>query len=290
MSRDLLGGHRLVRRLTWRAMRIVARDLTPGGALLLARGVADLLWFLDAPGRRTVADNLAPLIPDHDARQRAVRRCFRACAEQLALTLRLDRRPLRDPATIRVIDPWQVFAATPVAGPLTGPLIIAASHVDWDVVLTVLQAQRLVTDLAVVALPSGDAWIDCELNLLRACAGARTLPWTSAARASLGHLRAGGALGVLADRDYSPTAHGGLDVRVAGRTRRIPTGPAELAYRSGALVVPVAVVHGALVVGRTFRPCTRAAVETVTRAVADFHLRAVATAPGRWVAFHRIWE
>ena len=108
MSRDLLAGQRWMRYLTWRAMRILARDLPPGGALLLARGVAEVLWFLDAPGRRTVTDNLAPLIPDRAARQRAVRRCYRACAEQLALTLRLDRRPLRNPATIPLHDPLRI--------------------------------------------------------------------------------------------------------------------------------------------------------------------------------------
>lgn len=286
MSRDLLARNYYCRHLAWRLMRCIARDLPSGGVLLVARGVADLLWFIDAPGRRIVDDNLSPLVPDRDARKRAVRHCYRACAEQLAYTLRLDRRPLRDPTHITVIDPWHVFGTRP----LTGPVIIAVSHMDWDVALTVLHRQSLVRDLAVVALPSGDAWVDRELAELRACCGAQTLPWASAARASLAHLRAGKTLGVLADRNYSGGGNSSLTVFTNGRPRQVPRGPAELARRSGARIIPMAVIHGTLVVGAAFTPQSTADVDLATQAIAHFHLRAVATAPGRWVAFHSIWN
>lgn len=286
MSRDVLAGNHWARHLTWRLMRILARDLNPRSLHLLARGVADVVWFIDAPGRRTVDDNLAPLIPDHAARQRVVRRCYRACAEQLAFTLRLDRRPLRDPRHRELIDPQGVFKLRP----RNGPVIIAASHMDWDIALAILQSHNLVQDIAVVALPAGDSWIDHELAHLRSCSGAQTLPWASAARASLAHLRAGKTLGVLADRPYSAGDRSSLTVSTNGRYRRVPLGPADLARRSGAILIPVAVVQGALVVGGAYAPRTASDVRLATQAIAAFHLRAIATAPGRWVAFHRIWE
>ena len=282
MSRDLLSSSQLIKRLVWRLLRVLARDLWAGGGRLLAHVAGDVLWFLDARGRRTVADNLEPLVPDRDARRRATRACYRTCAEQLAFSLRLDRFRERDLGQLRIVDPWHAL-------PLNGPAVLATMHADWDALLAVLGARGLVRDWAAIVLPSGDAWLDALVLRLRAAGGATTLGWTTAASDALRHLRRGGVVGVLADRDYGG---GTVEMRIGRRVVRLPTGPVELARRSGSPLVPAACLRtrgGALlVIGRPLFPAalgSRAALE-----LARFQVQVLSAAPARWVAFHRIWE
>ncbi len=296
MSRDLLSLSPLFKRAMWRLLRVFARDLTAGGAHLLARRVGDLTWWCDGRGRRVVADNLAPFVPTAEGRGRAVRGCYRAAADHLAFMLRLDRprspRSHResDPGLVKIVDPWGVFApAVSVDGGarIGGPLLLVTVHADWTRLLAALHDARLIADLAVIARPVGDAWADATLAQMSAHCGAPILPWNDVARAALRHLRSEGVLGVLADRDY---AGDGLVVHLAGRKWRVPTGPAKLAAASGAPLVPLAWIAGTIVVGRPLRVGFDGDVIAVTRALARFQAQVLAASPARWVAFHQMWE
>ena len=285
MSRDLLSSAPLLKRAAWRLGRILARDLTAGGARLLSRAGADLVWWFDGRGRKVISDNLTPLIPAADARSRAVRHCYHACADHLAHMLRMDR-VVRKPQAIRLCDPWNVFANATEQGGIRGPLILATLHQDWTRILAALQTHGLVSDLAVLALPSGDVWADAELAHLHQSLEATVLPWAQAPRAALRHLRRGGVVGLLADRDY---AGDGLVLQCAGRTWRVPTGPAKLALHMGAGIVPFVWIRQTLVVGKPITVRSAAEVDSATRELARFQLRVLAANPGRWVAFHPVW-
>lgn len=282
MSRDLLAGSRLAKRAVWHLVRVLARDLWSDGGRLLAHTVGDLTWFLDARGRRVVEANLAPLVPGPEARRRAARACYRACAEGLAFTMRLDRLRPRDLPGLTIIDPHAVL-------PLRGPAVMATVHADWDALLGGIALGGLIQDLAAISLPAGDPVVDRLLADLRATAGASPIPWAAAARGALRHLRDGGVVGVVGDRDYTGTA---IAVRIGGRAIQAPTGPADLARRAGCPLVPMACLRGRgrtlLVVGRPLDPrdCGTAAT---TRDFMRFQLRVLSAAPGRWVAFHPTW-
>lgn len=285
MSRDLFAASPLLKRAVWRLGRILARDLTSGGAQLLSRAMADVVWWCDARGRKTIAANLAPLIPAVDARARAVRHCYHACADHLAHMLRMDR-VARKPQPIRLCDPWNVFANATEQGGIRGPLILATLHQDWTRILAALQTHGLVSDLAVIALPAGDTWADAELAHLHQSLGATVLPWAQAPRTALRHLRHSGVVGLLADRDYAGDGH---TIRCAGRTWRVPTGPAKLALHTGAALVPFVWIRQTLVVGKPITVHTAAEVGSATRELARFQLRVLSANPGRWVAFHSVW-
>ena len=285
MSRDLLATAPLLKRAVWRVVRILARDLTAGGARLLSRAMADLVWWCDGRGRKVIEGNLTPLIPAADARARAVRHCYHACADHLAHMLRMDC-VARKPQAIRLCDPWNVFANATEQGGIRGPLILATLHQDWTRILAALQTHGLVSDLAVIALPSGDAWADAELAHLHQSLNATVLPWAQAPRSALRHLRRGGVVGLLADRDY---AGDGLPMRCAGRTWRVPTGPAKLALHTGALVVPFVWIRQTLVVGKPIAVRNATEVSSATRELARFQLRVLSANPSRWVAFHPVW-
>lgn len=283
MSRDLLAGSRLVKRTVWRLLRRFARGLGADGARLFGHTVGELTWLLDARGRRTVEANLAPLVPGREARRRTARACYRACAEGVALTLRLDRLRPRDLPGLTIVDPHRIL-------PLRGPAVLATVHADWDAMLGCLSRHRLVEGLASIALPAGDEAVDRLLAEVRGAAGASAIPWQGAARGALRHLRAGGVVGVLGDRDYSGTA---MEVHVGGRILLAPTGPADLARRAGCALVPMACLRGRgrtmLVAGKPLDPRSMG-TEEATRAFIRFQLRLLSAAPGRWVAFHPIWR
>jgi KDO2-lipid IV(A) lauroyltransferase len=100
-------------------------------------------------------------------------------------------------------------------------------------------------------------------------------------------LEAGGALCLLADRDLSAR---GVGVEFFGAATRMPAGPAALALRTGATLLPVTLsfrpqgwqveVHG---------PVPPSDVATMTQQLADAFARGIAEAPQDWHMLQRLW-
>ena len=296
MSRDLLDGSRWLKRAVWWVAGYGATVLPLPLSRLVAHAVGDLMWLVDARGRRTVTRNLLPVVPSAEARARVARAMYRACTAQVLFTLRLGTvspatvspaavlpaTALKTLGELRLVGPWHAL-------PARGAVVIATLHADWDALLLALTATGLLAEVAVAALPAGDAAVDRQLAALRAAAGAATIPWERAAGGCLRELRAGRAVGVLADRAYSAAA---IEVRVGSERLRLPAGPLELARRTGCPFMPMACVR---MTGRTLLVCThpldpvRDGMDACVRAWARFQLRVLAANPSRWVAFHPVW-
>ncbi len=121
--------------------------------------------------------------------------------------------------------------------------------------------------------------------------GMEVLPLTGGQRPPYGvlveRLEAGRSLCLLADRDLSAR---GVDVDFFGATARMPAGPASLALRTGAVLIPTTL---------SFRPggweiCFHPEVEhtdvaTMTQSMADAFARAIAAHPADWHMFQRLW-
>jgi lauroyl/myristoyl acyltransferase len=100
-------------------------------------------------------------------------------------------------------------------------------------------------------------------------------------------LEAGSALCLLADRDLSTR---GIDVTFFGAAARMPAGPASLALRTGAALVPVTLSfldRGWHVV---FHPeVPHSDVRTMTQALADAFAAGIAAHPADWHMLQRLW-
>jgi KDO2-lipid IV(A) lauroyltransferase len=106
-------------------------------------------------------------------------------------------------------------------------------------------------------------------------------------------LREGGLVCLVADRDLSAA---GLEVSFFGEPARLPSGPARLAARTGALLVPAFPSFTpdgwAVTLGEPIpvpAPGGRDDVAKATQALADALAALIATAPHDWHMLQRVW-
>jgi KDO2-lipid IV(A) lauroyltransferase len=109
-------------------------------------------------------------------------------------------------------------------------------------------------------------------------------------------LRTGGLVCLVADRDLSAS---GIEVEFFGQTARMPAGPAMLALRTGADLLPVVLwyddspvmkgrVYPPVPVPETGTPAEKARV--MTQAVADRFAEGIAEHPQDWHMLQRLWS
>jgi len=100
-------------------------------------------------------------------------------------------------------------------------------------------------------------------------------------------LRAGGMLCLLADRDLSAR---GIDVRFFGATARMPAGPAALALRTGATLLPVTLSFTPDGWHCVFHPeVAHTDVRTMTQQVADAFEVGIRAHPADWHMLQQLW-
>jgi phosphatidylinositol dimannoside acyltransferase len=121
--------------------------------------------------------------------------------------------------------------------------------------------------------------------------GMEVLPLTGGERppfdVMVERLEAGGVLCLLADRDLSAR---GVEVAFFGAATRMPAGPATLALRTGAPLVPVHLSfteRGWRI--RFFAPVPPSDVAAMTQAMADAFAAGIAEHPADWHMLQRLW-
>jgi len=100
-------------------------------------------------------------------------------------------------------------------------------------------------------------------------------------------LRAGGMLCLLADRDLSAR---GVEVRFFGAAARMPAGPAALALRTGATLLPVTLSFTPDGWHCVFHPeVAHTDLRTMTQQVADAFEDGIRAHPADWHMLQRLW-
>ena len=122
--------------------------------------------------------------------------------------------------------------------------------------------------------------------------GVRIIPWRNL-REVYTVLKRGEMLGLLVDWGYRAD---GIPVRLFGAWTTLPAGPAVLAARSGATIVPITahrrsdgtffVTHDEPIRVASTEP---AEVSRATQAIADALQRNIAAAPAQWYSFKPLW-
>lgn len=278
----------------YRAVAAFARPLPRSLAMLLASVAGGASERLSPRRRAVVAANLRVVVgeetPERDLR-RLVRASFRSYARYWAEVAKLS------PADLRHLD--RRFVAEGVehirAALSTGGVVFALPHLgSWEI--GGIWASREGFAFTAVAENAVNEEMTRWFIDRRERLGMHILRFGSdTSVALLNELRAGRAIALVADRDV---VGDGIEVPFFGRMTRIPAGPAVLALRTGATILPCAVYHDRNGMHRArfgppIQPTRRASlrddVTRLTNELVGAFEEFIRVAPEQWHAFQPIW-
>jgi KDO2-lipid IV(A) lauroyltransferase len=277
------------------------RHLPEGAAYRAFRGIADVAWRKRGPGVRRLEANLSRAIgtEDEDALREVSHAGMRSYLRYWCDTFRLP-----DWSNERIVSRVRAIGEEPFRKALAegrGVIMVLPHMGNWDhggawACLTGAQ----VTTVAERLRP--EALYERFLSFRRGL-GMEILPLTGGADDVFGTLSTrlsdGGLVPLLADRDLSRR---GIDVTLLGEATRMPPGPAALAMRTGAALVPVTLYyegaepdhHAVLHFHPEVDPDTGGArgaarVALLTQRVADVFTEGIAAHPEDWHMLQRMF-
>jgi KDO2-lipid IV(A) lauroyltransferase len=272
----------------WRLVRL----LPERWAQALFRAIADRIHARDGRGVRVLRGNLEKVRPGLDAAalERLTRDAVRSYLRYWCESFRLPSWPLDDlVARTRTVDEHLVRDALAGGRGVVAPLPHTANW-DWAGAWACAEVAPLMT----VAERLEPERLYDEFVAYRAGLGMHILPLTGG-DATLPQLerwvRGGGLVCLLADRDLSRTA---VEVELCGHPARLPRGPAVLARRTGAPLVPVTLHYGDGTMTLTFHePVPHAegdaGIVTMMQGVADAFTAALRAHPEDWHMMQRVF-
>jgi lauroyl/myristoyl acyltransferase len=281
--------------VAWKLVRMLPAPVAFG----LGRVGGRVFHRLDRDRREALTANLGQVLgPAAGRRQleRAVRRGFASygrywveafrledlTAAQIRRRLRIEGREHID--TALAAGRGAIFASPHIGNWDAGGAWLAASGYPATAVVERLQPAELYDRFAAYRRALG-------LELLPLDDGSETL------RGTLRALRDGRVVCLVCDRDLTG---GGLPVRLFGAATAMPGGPASLALRTGAALLPCAVYqdrrrgHWRAVIRPPLRPRpsgdARADVLALTQRLADEFEALIARAPDQWHVLSHYWR
>ena len=228
------------------------------------------------------------LPPDDPKVRRLALAAHRHYAVYLAELMRLPRLNLDDAARMVELQGVETLEALRRD---SGSVILVAAHIGNNELIAAGVASRN-WRMNVLGDDSALPELFEFLSSQRARLGVRIIPWRSL-REVYSVLKRGEMLGLLVDWGYRSD---GVPVRLFDEWTTLPSGPAVLAARSHAAILPVAarrrpdgtflVTHDTPIYVTSSEP---AEISRATQAIADALARTIAAAPEQWYGFKPLW-
>ena len=292
--RATTGGSRVLERTGVAAYRLVAAIVgrLPARPAWIVLGMITQASYLLWPSKRRWANlnfgHILGLPPNDPAVRRLALAAYRNYARYLIELMRLPRMPL-DKAAARVEA--QGIETLREIWRESGSLILVAAHVGNNEFV----AAGAVSHGLPINVLADDTTFPEMFELLRRQRerwGVTIIPWRNI-REIYAVLKRGELLGLLVDWGYRPD---GIPVRLFGAWTTLPAGPAALAAKTGATILPIVahrrpdgtffVTHDAPIRVASGRPEDLA---RATQAIADALERTLAAAPEQWYSFKPLW-
>ncbi len=277
--------------LGYRASEWVLAHLPPRFAWTVGAWITQAGYVAWPKKRRWVNENFAHVLGTEPSDPRVRRLALAAYRSYARYLVELMRLPSRSPEeSARQLDAHGLDSFERIRAASKG-IIFVVGHVGNNEAVAAGFA-RQGWPVSVVADDSSFPELFEHLRRQRAAWGVRLIPWRNL-RDVFGVLRRGEMLGLLVDWGYRPD---GIPVRLFGAWTTLPAGPAVLAAKTGATILPVVVRRHAD--GRFFvthdDPIRVAAgdprtIAEATQRIADWFERTVAAAPEQWYSFKPIW-
>ncbi len=267
-------------------------------AYFIADGVGTAMYYLRPGLRRNVQSNMRHVMgadaPAGDVRatsRRVMRNAARYYAD-LVCSPRLDMKRFFE-ERINFLSGFEEVKQAIATG--RGVIVVSAHYGNPETVLQCASA----FDIQTFALtePLQPQRLSDLVQKLRAAHGQVFRPLSLAAvREAIRWLRDGGVLPLLCDRDIQ---NSGMTLPFFGEETRVPTGAAELALRTGALVIPMFCrrTKGGrfdIFAEPVFEPVSTGNheedVRTNTLKIIGAIERCVREDPGQWIVLESVWE
>lgn len=229
----------MLRFLLYKIGQFIVNILPLRVAYAFGQCLSDLQYIISSIDRKSVRSNIKKILKREDVDERLVRDVFRNFGKYLVDFFRM----------VRFGDAEYVRQKIKLAGMehLTGALksgkgvIIMTAHIgNWE--LGGIIMQKLGFPILAVALPHKHKWVNDLFNEQREKCGVTVVPPNVAVRRCLEKLKANESIALVADRDFG--THG-LIMDFLGYKTLLPKGPAVLAIKTGAPIVPTFMMRNA---------------------------------------------
>jgi len=269
----------------------VINALPRGVVLPIASAVGNVAYDLAGPKRDLIHANLArPLgaAPTDRRTRAAARRAFRNYAKYLVDIMRIGEMTDAQVADLVRIDDLEILDAARAEGK---GVVLCTVHVGgMDIVGTGLRLEG--QSLHVVADDTTYGRLYDHLEAVRRRHHIFLIGWRNL-RGIFRALRDGENLVLFCDGGYR---HGDVPVELCGEPTTLPIGPATLAAKSGAPMMPVACrrTDDERFVAAGLPPVHCASTDPAelhraTQAIADVLSGVLAEDPGQWYMFRPVW-
>ena len=268
------------------------RTLSRAMAITLAHAV----YWLHPRLRRVGLRNLEIAFPEKSAaeRRRILRGTFTSLGRQLAEFCRFPRYTRENASRVILYDGFENYDAAHRRG--KGVIFLTAHFGGWE--LGSFFHSLSGHPLHIVVRPLDNPYLNALVDGYRTLHGARSFGKQYFARGLIAAMRAGESVGILADQNVMP--EGGVFVDFFGKTACTASGPARVALRTDAAVLPGFTVWDAQIGRYRLRfdpalPLIRtgddeadAAANTAafTKAIENY----VRRYPEQWLWVHRRWK
>lgn len=270
----------------WRLVRL----LPERQARALFDRIADELHRRDGNGVRRLRSNLARIAPDHSDLDRLTHEAVRSYLRYWCESFRLPSWPVEDVVRrTRVVNEHLLHDLYAEGRGLIAPLPHMANW-DWAGVWASAMGKPLMT----VAERLRPERLYDEFVAYRTTLGMQILPLTGGEPPFPrleAWVRRGGFVCLLADRDLSRSS---VEVTLCGHRARMPGGPAQLALRTGAPLMPVTLSYdGELMEIRLHEPVPhdhgQDGVAAMMQGVADAFTAGLRAHPQDWHMMQRVF-
>lgn len=256
--------------------------------------LADLHFFLDRRGREAVMDNLqrvfafkGVLMGEAELRL-AARRAFQYFGKYLVDFFRFSRLTEEDIRNLVTVENREYLDKARALG--RGVIVVTAHLGNWELGGAVLSSLGYPVHAVVLKQPS--ARLNEFFQKHRRRRGMTIIPLGHAASAMVGALERNEMVALLADRDYSKRTD---LVTFCGAAACLPRGPAWMAAKTGAPVVPGFMLRKPddTFVLRMYPPIVPGPEmnrEAVQREIGKVLEDGVCANPSQWFMFHKVWD
>lgn len=280
----------------WRGVSALLGWLPLRAGYALATAIGYVGFAVWPRGRKAMLENYARVLPGAPrARRRAIAR--RSLINYCRYLVDFARFPKADAAgvlaAVRGEAQFERLAREMTGG--RGVVVVCMHFGNWDIGAGATAARGF--RLSVVAETFADERLDALVVGARERLGMRVLKLESAGPSLLRGLKKGEVLALLIDR---PLDGEGVRVPFFGREIEVPAGPARLALRTGAKVLPTAFPRidprrpevDTLCDWDVELPCSgnlEDDVRTLTAQIVAAHERFIREHPDQWYMFRRMW-